>query len=1106
MNEKEISLKFVNKVTGEAKLEKYANQLNIIKSTLGGIDTGSIKEIEKSEKSIAGISKDTAKISKLANVAFNYTTLRTLSRGMKALTTTMSSIVTQSSGFLEDFNLFQVAFNGNYQSAEKFVNKLSEMYGLDEGWLTRTTGIFKQLANAMDVSFETGEKLSELMTEMSIDISSLYNVDVERASSVLQSALAGQTKPIRSLTGGDITQATLQTTLDKLDIDRAISDLTFAEKRLLIIVSLTDQLSESAGDWGRTLESPANQTRILDEQWTRLTRALGNVFLPIVAKILPYLNAILMVLVDIINAIASLLGFELGDYDYFGSSTEDAWDFDDAVSSAGDSVDGLKKKMSGLRGFDKLNVITTPSSSGGSGGGGTGSGIDPRILDAFNLAFDKYQEKLEDVKMKAREIAEAFEEWAKCLIPLEKPLKEIAGLTYEGLIYVWNNVLKPLGKWIANDLIPTAVKTLASALEVVYEVGKVLFKIYKIIYETIVLPFARSIGKAIINSLQTASKILDAIAKSKVATTLLALVVAFKRLKNIVTLFLKTKIGKEFGAFTTLLFENVTGVKSLNNVWKNFITLVTPAKLKNITTEMTKMQKATVLLNNTMSALPTIVTGALIAFAGFETVKGSFEDIAENGISVGNVLAVVGGTIATVAGALTTLNAVTAIFGVTLTTIPIIGWIAGLTAVAGAIAGIIISQNEFNSSSAFTKKTIDELNETYDAFNDKMNSIKKSYDDVKESSEKNYQAKLAEIENSKSYISSLDDIVDGNYRVKDGYEDVAETILNELNNAYGTQLTLEDGVIKNNGKIIGDKQTLINITDEYAEAIKKQTLLEGYQALYKEAIQQKKKKKREYNNVTDTTNQKIEDTITKLSQGKITADEADKVMKKAKERQTKAEEKYKGVLNETNGTIEGLGKVTDAYATKSSTELEKTINTVTKAGKKSSETVKSTLDKNYDALNKKIKKIKKEQKEAYDEMMRNSTITYEMKLDDKSARRTYNKFASDINGAGGGDGLSLKYIPSTGRYATGGLPPVGQLFVANEKGPELVGQIGGQSFVANQNQMMDLLDRKIGNAQSNQGPQIYNIYLDESHKIGTYTLEQLQGMAKTNGKPITIGY
>ena len=61
-----------------------------------------------------------------------------------------------------------------------------------------------------------------------------------------------QTKPVRSL-GADITQATLQQTLDQLDISTQVAQLNYAEKRLLIMISLTKQLSGVTNDWGRTL-------------------------------------------------------------------------------------------------------------------------------------------------------------------------------------------------------------------------------------------------------------------------------------------------------------------------------------------------------------------------------------------------------------------------------------------------------------------------------------------------------------------------------------------------------------------------------------------------------------------------------------------------------------------------------------------------------------------------------------------------------------------------------------------------------------------------------------------------------------------------------------
>ena len=252
-NQTEVSIRFKNYVNGQKKVEEYAKTLSKIRNALKGIDTGKAKELENSAKSTNEINDDIKDMADKVKIAFNYTTIREFSRALQRTFTIMSNLATKSSDYLENINLFQVAFDNNYNSAEKFINKLNEMYGLDESWLTKTVGIFKQLSNAMNLSTEQGTKLSTLLTQMSIDISSLYNIDINRASSVLQSAMAGQTRPIRSATGADITQATLQQTLNELNIDRTITQLSYAEKRLVTIVSLTRQLSEATNDFGRTI-------------------------------------------------------------------------------------------------------------------------------------------------------------------------------------------------------------------------------------------------------------------------------------------------------------------------------------------------------------------------------------------------------------------------------------------------------------------------------------------------------------------------------------------------------------------------------------------------------------------------------------------------------------------------------------------------------------------------------------------------------------------------------------------------------------------------------------------------------------------------------------
>ena len=419
-NETDVSIRFKNYVSGEGKLEKYAQTLAKIKSFTDGIDSAKIKDLESGASSTKEVNDETKKMAKNVNSAFNYTVIRGFVRGLKSAYTMMGKLTNQSASYLENINLFQVAFNGAYQEAERFINKMSEMYGLDESGLTNTVGIFRQLANAMNLSVETGTKLATLLTQMSVDISSLYNIDISRASSVLQSSLAGQTKPIRGATGADITESTLQTTLNTIGLDKYVGDLSYAEKRLLIIISLTEQLSESTNDFARTIESPANQMRILNEQWERLTRAVGNVFLPILSKILPYLNAIMMVLTEIINTIATLVGYNQEDYDYFAGTADSVLELEDSLGGATEKAKQLKQ---GLRGFDKLNVIKTPSANDTGGGAG---GVDPKIMDAFNKAFDEYNSKLTDVTMKATKIRDAIMEW----LGFTKKINEETGKVY----------------------------------------------------------------------------------------------------------------------------------------------------------------------------------------------------------------------------------------------------------------------------------------------------------------------------------------------------------------------------------------------------------------------------------------------------------------------------------------------------------------------------------------------------------------------------------------------------------------------------------------------------------------------------------------------------
>lgn len=486
MNEnQEVSIKFINTITGDKKLQEYEQRLEKIYAYISSINAGQKVAIKEVKNAVNGLGKEVEKTKDKTNdfgralkSAFNVAGIVGAITVMKKLMNTFGGLSKKSSDYIENLNLLEVAyanidkatgkFNESIEESseriETFINKMADVYGFDESNLTRQFGIFKQLANAMQLPTETAENLSELMVKMSNDISSLYNLDLSRASNALQSALAGQVRPIRTATGADITEKTLQSTVDALGLDRSISQLSYVEKRLIMVISLTDQLKKSQGDWGRTIESVANQTRIMKEQWSRLGRAIGNVFYPIIEKVLPYLNAMLMVLTEIFNLVASLIGFEMPKFDYSGLAgvSDETQDIIDGMNDAGNSADELNKKMKGLRGFDKLNVVNTPTSNSKT----SGSGIDPAIMEAFTSAFGNYNDMMDEVNMKARQIRDNILDWLGFTDGTYRNLKLIAGVlgTIAGLKILsgLTSIYGIIKKLFMNSVVVKALKSIWS--------------------------------------------------------------------------------------------------------------------------------------------------------------------------------------------------------------------------------------------------------------------------------------------------------------------------------------------------------------------------------------------------------------------------------------------------------------------------------------------------------------------------------------------------------------------------------------------------------------------------------------------------------------------
>lgn len=271
----------------------------------------------------------------------------------------------------------------------------------------RYQGLFQSMGENVGIGESYSAIMSETMTKLTYDLASLYNKTEQSTAEALRAGVyAGQTKPLRGF-GIDVTQTSLTPVLADLGIiDRSISQMSQAEKEVLRYIATLRQASVAMGDFADTIESPANQLKVFKNQLAEAKVAISNLFMGLYANILPYANAILMVIKEVAQAIAGIFGLDTKDYNTGLSSTEEIYsDIEEGATGATKAVKELKRQT--LK-FDEINNLTTQNSSGSGGGSGSSSsGIDPRLLEAIT----GYDNMMGNVRMKATEIRDRIMEW-----------------------------------------------------------------------------------------------------------------------------------------------------------------------------------------------------------------------------------------------------------------------------------------------------------------------------------------------------------------------------------------------------------------------------------------------------------------------------------------------------------------------------------------------------------------------------------------------------------------------------------------------------------------------------------------------------------------------
>lgn len=352
--------------------------------------------------------------------------------------------------------------------------------GLDPEKLMNYQATFGQMASSMGVASETSLKLSQALTEIGADLASVKNLDFESVWNDMASGMVGMSRTLDKY-GVNIRNVNLQEKLSELGIDAKVSKLGQEEKALLRVIILLQSTKYAWGDLADTINQPANQLRLLEANFGNLARTIGSLFLPIVTKVLPYLNAMAIALQRLFSWIGSLIGIKMSGFGTsIGSAAADWGDMEDAAGgvadSTGDAAKNTKKMADNLQGFDKLNVISTKSDSGSGSGSGAGGGVGADLTAAFDKAFEEYQQAWDaafaNVENSAQQMADKIQNAFKQIWDAAEPArKSIKALWDEGLsrlgTFTWtalkdfySEFLVPLGKWTLGTGLPMLVDSI----------------------------------------------------------------------------------------------------------------------------------------------------------------------------------------------------------------------------------------------------------------------------------------------------------------------------------------------------------------------------------------------------------------------------------------------------------------------------------------------------------------------------------------------------------------------------------------------------------------------------------------------------------------------
>lgn len=310
----------------------------------------SVSQQANSAKSVFGSAFK--KIGALAAAAFS----------VKAITAFSKECIELGSDLAEVQNVVDVTFGQGAEKINAWAKTTSTAYGVSELSAKQYAGTMGAMLKSMGISTSAAADMSTTIAGLAGDMASFYNLDTDTAFEKIRAGISGETEPLKQL-GINMSVANLEAYALAQGISTSYSKMSQSNQALLRYNYLLSVTSDAQGDFARTSDSWANQTRILKLNFDSLKSSIGQVLINALTPLLKKLNALISYANTAANAIARLFGNQTESSAgqsaaAMGSVSSSALQAADDMTNAGETAAKTAKKINAsFLSVDEINVL-----------------------------------------------------------------------------------------------------------------------------------------------------------------------------------------------------------------------------------------------------------------------------------------------------------------------------------------------------------------------------------------------------------------------------------------------------------------------------------------------------------------------------------------------------------------------------------------------------------------------------------------------------------------------------------------------------------------------------------------------------------------------------